>query len=563
MQDELGQIITQFRKAWFAVALLSGATSVLALTGSVFMLAVYDRVIPAGSIPTLVVLGLLCLCAYGLQALVDIVRGQMLTRIGLATKEALSPRIFDISVRQSAAGRSDRGAASRDLDQIQSFLSSTGPAALFDMPWVPFYLAICFLFHFWMGVFATAAVLLLVSLAFVNELLARGSSNELADATAQRSNLLASSQQQAESLEALGMTANLAGAWGATTAETSGLARRLSDTVSTAGSISRVARMVVQSAVLALGAYLVMSGEATGGIMIAGSILSSRALAPIESAIANAKGFLSARQSWSRLRTTLAELPAETTAFSPPVPSRSITAENLALVIGGGNRVTVSNVSFTLEAGDCVAILGAGGAGKSTLAKALVGVLRPVAGSIRLDGTSIGQWRSSQRGRFVGYLPQQVKLFEGTIAQNIARFDPATSSDAIIHAARTAGVHDMISRLPDGYMTRLGPGGVGLSGGQTQRIGLARAVYGDPFLVVLDEPNASTDIEGDAALLRLIARLRARGSITVVITHGSALLAAATHALVLSNGRQRRFGTVEEVLAQERPTPAAKVNHAA
>lgn len=563
MRSELDNVIPQFRNAWLSVALLSGVNNTLALTGSIFMLAVYDRVIPSGSVPTLLALGVLCLVAYALQAAVDIVRSTMLTRIGLATKEALSPRIFDIAVRQSAAGRGEKGSAARDLDQIQGFLSSAGPAALFDLPWVPFYLIICFVFHIWMGVFATAAVVLLVALALCNEFMARRPSMELAVATAGRAVILSASQQQAETLESLGMTANMALSWDRSTTSTTALGRRLADTMGIAGSISRITRMVVQSGVLALGAYLVISGEATGGIMIAGSILSSRALAPIESAIANAKGFLSARQSWARLRTVLSEMPAEEEVFVPPRPSKSLSSEGLAVVVAGGNRVTVADINFSIGAGDCMAVLGGGGAGKSTLVKALVGLLPPAAGTVRLDGMAIRQWQSSERGRFVGYLPQQVALFEGTIAQNIGRFDPEATTDKIIQAAQIAGIHEMISTMPDGYMTRLGPGGVGLSGGQTQRVGLARALYGDPFLVVLDEPNSNADADGDAALLRAIARMRQRGAIVVMVTHGTATLAVATHALVLASGRQRRFGTLKEVLDQTAAKPVRKVNDAA
>lgn len=563
MGRELGRVVGQLWRSWAGVAFLSGASNVLALSGSIFMLSVYDRVIPSGSVPTLIALGLLCLAAYGLQAFVDIMRSMMLTRIGLATKEALSPRVFDITVRSAAAGRGEKAGASKDLDQIQSFLSSAAPTALFDLPWVPLYLSICFLFHFWIGVFVTCSALFLVLLAVIGEVLSRAPSKHLTEASASRSSLLTSSQQQAETLNALGMTPHLAGMWKRSTLETVRLGQWLADTMSVAGSVSRTTRMVVQSSVLGLGAFLVIAGEATGGIMIASSILSARALAPIDLAIANWRQFLGARQSWSRLRATLAEVPAEVFNFVPPRPALSLTCESVAVAHGRGRLPALIDVSFGLVAGNCLAVLGAIGSGKSTLSKALVGVLPPAGGSIRLDGTSITQWPSFERGRFVGYLPQQVALFEGTIAENIARFDPAATPEQVIEASRAAGIHDMINRLPGGYSTRLGPDGSGLSGGQVQRVGLARALYGDPFLVVLDEPNSSADADGDAALLQAVQALADRGAIVVIATHRTGVLTLATHALLLAGGRVQRFGGAADVLGQVRQLDGKQASRAA
>jgi ATP-binding cassette subfamily C protein len=563
MSSELGRVVRQLWRGWAGVGLLSGTSNVLALSGSVFMLAVYDRVIPSGSVPTLIALGVLCLAAYGLQAFVDIVRSMMLTRIGLTTKEALSPRIFDITVRSAASGRGGKAEAAKDLDQIQNFLASAAPTALFDLPWVPLYLAICFLFHFWVGVFVTGSVVFLVLLAIVGEVLSRAPSSKLTEAGTARSALLNASQQQAETISALGMAPNLAGSWNRSTDQTVRLGQWLADTMSVTSSVSKTTRMVVQSSVLALGAFLVISGEATGGIMIASSILSARALAPIDLTISNWRSFLTARQSWSRLNATLAEVPPEAADFVPLRPTLSLTSEGVVVAPGRGSRPVLVDVNFGLVAGNCLAVLGPIGSGKSTLSKALVGVVPPVSGSIRLDGASIAQWPSFERGRFIGYLPQQVALFEGTIAENVARFDPAATPEQVIEASRAAGIHDMISRMPAGYSTRLGPNGMGLSGGQAQRVGLARALYGNPFLVVLDEPNSSADAEGDAALLRAIQGLRDRGAITIIVTHRSGVLTLATHALLLSSGRVQRFGPAAEVLGQVRQLEQRRASHAA
>lgn len=563
MGSELGRVVGQLWRSWTGVAFLSGTTNVLALSGSIFMLSVYDRVIPSGSVPTLIALGVICLAAYGLQAFVDAVRSMMLTRIGLATKEALAPRVFDVAVRSSATGQASKAGASKDLDQIQGFLSSAAPTALFDLPWVPLYLGICFLFHFWFGVFVTASALFLVALAVVGELLSRTPSKLLADANGSRATLLTASQQQAESLYAMGMTAPLAAVWRRSTLDTVRLGQQLSDTVSITSSLSRTTRMVVQSSVLALGAFLVISGEATGGIMIASSILSARALAPIDLTIANWRSFLNARQSWSRLDATLREMPAEAPSFVPPRPHLSLTCEAIAVAHARGQRPALADINFGLVGGNFLTVLGATGSGKSTLARALIGILPPAAGSIRLDGTALGQWPSFERGKFIGYLPQQVTLFEGTIAENIARFDPAATSEQVIAAARSAGVHDLINRMPAGYSTRLGEGGMGLSGGQMQRLGLARALYGEPFLVVLDEPNSSADAEGDAALLGAIEGLKERGTIVIVATHRTGVLPLATHVLLLANGRVQRFGAAADVLGKVRQLDVKRESHAA
>lgn len=563
MGSEIGKVVGQLWRSWSGVALLSGISNVLALSGSIFMLSVYDRVIPSGSVPTLVALGVICLLAYGLQAFVDATRGLMLTRIGLTTKEALSPRVFDVSLRGAATGDETGSRAARDLDQIQGFLSSAAPTTLFDLPWIPLYLSVCFLFHFWIGVLVTASAVFLVLLAVAGELLSRSPSSRLTEANAERAALLSTSQQEAETIAALGMTGNLAQLWERTTGDTVRLSRRLADAVSVAGSVSRTTRMVVQSSVLALGAYLVIAGEATGGIMIASSILSARALAPIDLAIANSRAFLTTRESWKRLNRALAAAPAETTPFVPQRPSLSLVAERVSAAPRSASRTVLSDVSFDLVAGSCLAVLGNTGSGKSTLARVLVGTLPPLGGTVRLDGTQLLQWPSLERGKFVGYLPQRVVLLEGTIAQNISRFDPSATADAVVEAARIAGIHELISRLPDGYSTMLGAGGVGLSGGQTQRVGLARALYGSPFLVVLDEPNSNADAESDAELLRTLKLLKERGAITVIATHRVGVLAQATHALVLAGGQVQQFGKASEVVAQLRQPDAKRVSNAA
>jgi PrtD family type I secretion system ABC transporter len=559
MNAELQTSLRKCLGALGTVGLMSGGSNVLALTGSIFMLAVYDRVIPSGSVPTLIALGLIALVAFGLQTMLDIFRAQMLTRVGLVFRETLDGRIYDITIRNAATGNYRPGSAVRDLDSVQGFMSSMGPTALFDLPWLPLYLGICFAFHTTIGLVVTVGVVLLVGLTLLAGRAAKRPTSALSEAMALRTGLLNSSQNQAETIHAMGMTGNLARGWNRVGDGISHWNTRLADTTNILSTISRMARMVLQSVVLAVGAWLVILGDATGGVMIASSILSARALAPIELAIGHWKGFVSARQSWDRLSRLLDENPAETSGFVPPRPQREIRCENVTLGLTVQRRILVRDVSFTLNAGEALAIVGPTGSGKSTLAKALVGLWEPAAGSVRLDGLSISDWPSAVRGAFIGYLPQNIGLFEGTIAENIARFDSNANDDEIVRVAKVAGVHDLVSRLPEGYNTVIDESGGGLSGGQVQRIGLARALYGDPALVVLDEPNSNLDSDGDVALAEAIKSLRARNAMIVITTHRTGILAAVDRMLLLANGRVQDSGTRNEVLANLRRerTPVA------
>ena len=552
MNAELQTSLRKCLGALGTVGLMSGGSNLLALTGSIFMLAVYDRVIPSGSVPTLVALGLIALVAFGLQTLLDIFRAQMLTRVGLVFRETLDGRIYDITIRNAATGNYRPGSAVRDLDSVQGFMSSMGPTALFDLPWLPLYLGICFAFHTTIGIVVSVGVVLLVGLTLLAGRAAKRPTSALSDAMALRTSLLNSSQNQAETIHAMGMTGNLARGWNRVGDGISHWNTRLADTTNILSTISRMSRMVLQSVVLAVGAWLVILGDATGGVMIASSILSARALAPIELAIGHWKGFVSARQSWARLSRLLDENPAEANRFVPPRPHREMRCENVTLGLTLQRRILVRDVSFTLNAGEALAIVGPTGSGKSTLAKALVGLWEPAAGSVRLDGLSIADWPSAVRGSFIGYLPQNIGLFEGTIAQNIARFDAEANDDEIVRVAKVAGVHDLVSRLPEGYNTVIDESGGGLSGGQVQRIGLARALYGDPALVVLDEPNSNLDSEGDLALAEAIKSLRARNAMVVITTHRTGILTAVDRMLLLANGRVQDSGTRNEVLANLR-----------
>ena len=546
---ELAAALARCRTAFVGVALMSGLVNLLTLTGSFFMLEVYDRVIPSRSIPTLVGLMALALVLYAFQGLLEMLRARILARVGAALDESLSARVFDLVVRAPLRGASpgDGLLPLRDLDQIRAFLAGGGPSALFDLPWMPVYLAVCFLFHPLIGAAAMggAGVLVLVTLATDR---ATRTPARAATGHGQRRNGLAEAGRiNAEVLAALGMQARAGLRWQAANRDYIRAHQRTADVAGGLGTVSKVFRMALQSGVLALGAWLVINGQATGGIIIASSILVSRAMAPAELAIANWKGFVQARQSWARLSDLLGSIPPALPRHPLPAPREGLSVEHLGLAPPGSPRLVVQDVAFTLKAGQGLGVIGPSASGKSSLARALVGVWPALRGKVRLDGAALDQWSSEDLGPHIGYQPQEAELFAGTISENIARFEPDAPGEAVIAAARAAGVHAMVLALPEGYDTRLGQGGSGLSAGQRQRIGLARALYRDPFLVVLDEPNANLDVEGENALTQAILGVRARGGICVVVAHRPSALAALDLVLVMAEGRQQMFGPKDEV----------------
>jgi ATP-binding cassette, subfamily C, type I secretion system permease/ATPase len=397
-----------------------------------------------------------------------------------------------------------------DLDSIRSFMSGSGPNAVFDLPWIPVYLGICFLFHPLIGTAALIGGLILFVVTLSAEFLTREPTRAASQLAASRNALLEASRRNAEVVHAMGMAGRLATRWTETNAEFIRTHRRASDVAGGLATLSRGLRLLIQSTVLGIGAYLVIQQHATAGIIIASSILVSRALAPVELAIANWKGFVAARQSRTRLAQLLAEIPAAGTPLQLPKPGHRLAVEQVTAVPPGVRRIVLQDVNFTLKAGNALGIIGPSASGKSSLARLIVGVWAPVRGKVCLDGASLDQWSQESLGRHVGYLPQNVELFDGTVAENISRFELAADSGAILAAAKAAGVHGLILSLPDGYDTQIGEAGEALSAGQRQRVPLARAPYGDPFLVVLDEPNSNLDEAGDQALAAAIQSLRER-----------------------------------------------------
>ena len=558
--SEIRSALASCRGAFIGIGLFSALINILALTGALFMLEIYDRVLPSRSIPTLVGLSILAVLLFSSQGLLDLLRGRVLVRIGASLDRALSRRIYGAIVRLplKRAGGSDGLQPLRDLDTIRSFLSGLGPTALFDLPWMPIYLGIIFAFHTLLGTVALAGALFLVVLTLLTEILTRSPTKAATNFVMSRQGLAETGRRNAEVLMAMGMAGRMADHWGEANDGYLSNQQRANDVSGGFGAVSRIVRVMLQSAVLGIGAYLVIHQEATAGIIIAGAILTARAFAPVDLAISNWKGFVAARQSRQRLSKLLDLLPEAAASLQLPPPQKQLSVESVSAAPPGTQKLVVQDVSFSLSRGQGLGIIGPSAAGKSSLARMLVGVWLPARGKVRLDGAALDQWAPDALGRHIGYLPQDVELFPGTVAQNIARFDPAPDPASVIAAAEAAGAHDLIVNLAEGYETKIGEQGTGLSAGQQQRIALARALYADPFLVVLDEPNSNLDAEGEAALTQAILRVRWRGGIVVVIAHRPSALEAVDTVLAMAQGRAVAFGPRDEVLSKVlRPTAPA------
>ncbi|QND19087.1 type I secretion system permease/ATPase [Rhizobium leguminosarum bv. viciae] len=542
------------------IGIASALINILYLTSSFFMLEVYDRVIPSKSIPSLAVLAILALMLYCFQGAFEVLRSRMLVRVAGALDEMVNGRVFRALIKAPLKVKigGDGLQPLRDFDQIRTFLSGMGPTAMFDLPWLPFYIVICFLFHPAIGYIAIGGSLVLAILTFMTNQGTRTLSKKQSDSANMRNAFAQTSIRNSEVIHAMGMAGTMAEIWDRKNSEYRTITRQASDVGNGYATLSKIFRIALQSGTLATGAILVIQGQASSGIIIAGSILTSRALAPVEAAIGNWRGFVSAQQSWARLSSLLKTIPEIPAPLALAAPTKQVTVEGLASGPPAGQRPVISDVSFGLRAGSALGVIGYSASGKSSLARAMMGIWPTVRGSIRLDGAALDQWDGDALGRHIGYLPQDVELFSGTVAQNICRFAKEMSPEVVVAAARAARVHDLILRLPNGYETEIGEGGAALSAGQRQRIALARALYGEPFLVVLDEPNSNLDEEGERALSAAIMSVRARGGIVVVIAHRSGVLAVCDFVLMMQEGRMIAFGPKEEVLARVSRPEAAR-----
>lgn len=550
-ENSLKTALKACKGSFLSVGFFSFFVNALMLVPSFYMLQVYGRVVTSGSIPTLVMLTLIMTILMGTMGSLEWVRSRIMVRLSTRLDVLLSRDVYRASFKKALdSGGMDASAQPlNDLTGLRQFLTGNGLFAFFDTPWLPVYIGVMFLFHPWYGWFAIGCAIVLLMLAVVNEKL---TGKAIADANKQNiaANLHTNKNlRNAEVIESMGMLETLMGRWGERQRQVLLLQSQASDKGGMVTSFSKTFRMLSQSLILGIGAYLAVKQEITPGLMIAGSILLGRALAPIDLMIGSWKGFISARSQYARLNEILDEQQAEPQRMSLPAPEGHVLVENLIVSAPGSKTPILKNISFAVPAGSVVGVIGPSASGKSTLARALLGVWAPQHGVVRLDGADINNWDKRELGPYVGYLPQDIELFEGSISENIARFREI-EPDKVIQAAKAAGVHEMILQLPEGYDTVIGSDGVNLSGGQRQRVGLARAIYGSPRLIILDEPNSNLDEVGERALAMAIQQLKASGATVFIITHRTSILTQLDRLLVMSNGAIGLYGPRDKVMAE-------------
>lgn len=546
--NELIRAVRAHRSALIGVAMFSGVINLLYLTPSIYMLQVYDRVLASRSEFTLIVLTVLVVGLFGLMAVLENFRSAVLIRVGNALDEVLSKRVFTAAFeRNLRLGGGNAAQAMTDLTQLRQFATSNGLFAFLDAPWLPIYIIVIYFFHPWLGAFSLAAAILLAFMALVSDRVSKvplAESNQAAIASNQYVN---SNLRNAEVIEAMGMLPNLMRRWYRLQAKMLERQSYASDKAASTVALTKMIRLTLQSGILGFGAFLVLEGQATPGIMIAASILMGRALAPVELLIGSWKGFVSAKASYQRLVELLAEHPVRDIGMALPRPRGILTAENVYVTPPRAQAAVLKGLNFTFGPGEIIGIIGPSASGKSTLARTMVGIWPSQVGKMRLDGVDIYQWNKFEVGPAIGYLPQDVELFDGTIAENICRFGDV-DSEKVIAAAKACGLHEMILHFPQGYDTRIGEAGGALSGGQRQRIALARSIYDTPAFLVLDEPNSNLDDMGEVALVNAVVEMKRRGSTVVLITHRTSVLRAVDKLMLLRDGQVQLFGPRDDVL---------------
>jgi ATP-binding cassette subfamily C protein len=548
-REELLAARKQSRVYYWFVAIFSIFVNVLMLTGPLYMMQVYDRVLGSRSEATLVALSVLVIFLYGMMGILDYVRGRVMGRVAARFQAALDLRVFDAVLKRSAVQPDELAQTGlRDLESIQRFMSSPVLLALFDIPMTPFFIIGIMIFHPWLGYLALAGGTVLIAITIVNQWVTRNPTLKSNIAIMAAEKTSEQIRQEAEMVQAMGMRRDAFMRWMGARSESLQGQISTADLTGTFSTMTKTIRLLLQSAMLGLGAYLVLLGELTPGAMIAGSILMGRALAPIEMAIGQWPLVERSRKGWQNLEQLLTEVPQESSRTPLPKPRAKLDVQQLTMVPPGEQQASLRIVSFNLEPGQAMGVIGPSGSGKSTLARALTGVWRPAGGKLRLDGASLDQYGPDVLGQHIGYLPQRVTLFDGTIAENIARLSQQPDPQKIVEAAKKADAHEMILKLPGGYDTRVTAAGGRLSGGQMQRIGLARAMYGDPVLLVLDEPNSNLDNEGSEAVNKAIRTFKEEGKAVIIMAHRPAAIKECDMLLVLDNGSRTAFGPKDEVL---------------
>lgn len=548
--SELAEILIGFKRAFRTVGVFSAVINLLLLMPALYMLQLYDSVLTSRNEMTLLMLTLIMLGAYIFMGTLEFIRSFVLIRIGAQFDLKLNKRVYDAAFEQSLRiGDSNAGQALQDLTNLRQFLTGNALFAFFDAPWFPIYILVIFLFNVWLGVFALFGTAVLIVLAYINEKISHKPLAE-ANAMAVASSALATNNlRNAEVIEAMGMLPNIQARWYKIHSRFLNLQAEASEKSGVVTAISKATSVALQSMMLGLGALLVLEDSISPGMMIAGSILLGKAIGPVQLLISVWRQFGNTRSAYERLTKLLEENPARKPGMALPKPKGIIAVENVIAAPPGSKVAVIKGLTFSIAAGEVLGIIGPSGSGKSTLARLLVGVWPAASGKVRLDGADVYQWNKDELGPHIGYLPQDIELFSGTVSENIARFGEVDAEQVIL-AAKRAGVHEMILNMPKGYDTPLGDGGGGLSGGQKQRIGLARSMYGDPSLIVLDEPNSNLDDIGEQALLAAIVDLHKRGKTIILITHRTSIITATSKLLFLRDGVIQMFGPSSQVLAE-------------
>ena len=567
-QSELKTTILKAKQSFIFVGLFSFFINLLQLTSPLYMLQLYDRVMASRSESTLWLLTLLVVLLFATMALLEMVRSRVLVRVGNKIDNLLSDRIFEsiFKLANKAPGKAS-SMPLNDLTQIRQFMTGNGLFAFFDTPWMPIYILVLFLFHTYFGLFAIFSGIVLTIFAVMNENTTKEKLAEANKLNRDSSVFVDASLRNAEVIHAMGMQSNIKKIWQKKYFGFLNAQMIASDNAGFWSNISKSARVLFQSLILGLGGYLAIKAELSPGMMIAGSIIMGRALAPLDLMIGSWKGFSNARSAYERLNGLLVEFPREDKPMELPAPKGELLLESVVVVPPNAKQPSLKGISLQVNKGDIVGVIGPSAAGKSSLARAILGLWPLASGKVRLDVADISQWDKENLGQYIGYLPQDIELFEGTISENICRFSEVDPSK-VVSAAQMAGVHEMILRLPEGYDTLIGQGGATLSGGQRQRIGLARALYGDPVLVVLDEPNSNLDDVGEAALVESIKTLKSKGTTVILITHRPAILQVTNKLALMQQGLLQMYGNTNEVLqklqqqANPQPASAAQQNPA-
>ena len=547
-KNEITEALVKFKKVFYTIAIFTACINILMLVPSIYMLEVYDRVLVSRNETTLYVLSFMTLGLFALISVLEYIRSMVVIRIGAKMDTFLNNRVYTAAFEQNLRSTGvNAGQALNDLTTIRQFVTGNGMFAFFDAPWFPIYLLVIFVFNFWMGLFAFVSVALLVGLAWLNEIVSRKPLSEANSTAIRSSNMATNNLRNAEVIEAMGMLPNMRKRWYSQHIKFLKLQAEASQKASRISSVTKFVRIAVQSLILGVGALLVIMGDVTSGMMIAGSILLGRALAPVEQIIAVWRQWSSVVAAYHRLQKLLLDNPPREAGMELPRPEGALSVEGVTAAPPMVGVAVLKSVSFQINPGDCLGVIGPSGSGKSTLARLLVGVWRAAVGKVRLDGADVFLWNKDELGPHMGYLPQDIELFAGTISENIARFGDV-DSEQVVAAAKLAGVHELILRLPEGYDTPIGDGGLGLSGGEKQRLGLARALYGEPSLIVLDEPNSNLDDIGEIALTQAIIRLRQMRKTVILISHRPNIIRETNKLLVLRDGMVSAFGPTDQVL---------------